>query len=390
MNKQLKWIIIFLLTYIICWFILFTILSIKEKFNPVPIPTPPSPPSPPPLPIPVVATITSKTVPSGTTTSLKRRSRFTRIVKIKKQIDHPTNTPLASLKSKIKKFTRGITTPNFFALKPAKLAPVLDQGDCGSCWAFVITGLLSDCTTMRVLKFGKHFSAQQLLSCYGYGTGCKGEIPEDVLLWMDETGFKLLPEEDGPYLQTKGGTVTTKCVIPKKGVMIKEGTVKSLCGFIERESVLKSKQTHEEKKIIKENIYRMKAELTNSGPFFGSITVWDDFVNFNGHGIYIKNSKIKRGGHAVEVVGWVDNGHDPRNIYKGGYWICKNTWGVDWGYLYDTPGYFAIRMGTNECGIESRSGTAVPDISFIGKKDTISSSLYYDNYFDYSQDVLYK
>ena len=38
--------------------------------------------------------------------------------------------------------------------------------------------------------------------------------------------------------------------------------------------------------------------------------------------------------HGITVVGWKD---DP-SIGNGGYWICKNTWGPNWGY----DGFFNI------------------------------------------------
>jgi hypothetical protein len=38
--------------------------------------------------------------------------------------------------------------------------------------------------------------------------------------------------------------------------------------------------------------------------------------------------------HGITVVGWKD---DP-SIGNGGYWICKNTWGPNWGY----NGFFNI------------------------------------------------
>jgi len=38
--------------------------------------------------------------------------------------------------------------------------------------------------------------------------------------------------------------------------------------------------------------------------------------------------------HGIVVVGWKD---DP-SIGNGGYWICKNSWGQDWGY----EGFFNI------------------------------------------------
>jgi len=52
--------------------------------------------------------------------------------------------------------------------------------------------------------------------------------------------------------------------------------------------------------------------------------------------------KFLRGGHYVTLVGWKD---DPK-IENGGYWICKNCWGTDWGY----NGFFNIeydKLSTN-------------------------------------------
>ncbi|KAF2343526.1 Peptidase C1A papain C-terminal, partial [Trinorchestia longiramus] len=57
--------------------------------------------------------------------------------------------------------------------------------------------------------------------------------------------------------------------------------------------------------------------------------------------------------HAVVLVGY---GEDEETGMK--YWIVKNSWGADWG----EQGYFKIRRGTNEVGIESgaSSATVIP------------------------------
>ena len=53
--------------------------------------------------------------------------------------------------------------------------------------------------------------------------------------------------------------------------------------------------------------------------------------------------------HAVLVVGYGEE-----NDVK--YWIVKNSWGTSWG----EDGYFRIRRGTDELGIESLAVFAVP------------------------------
>lgn len=50
--------------------------------------------------------------------------------------------------------------------------------------------------------------------------------------------------------------------------------------------------------------------------------------------------------HAVVAVGY---GEEKVNGKSEKYWIIRNSWGKRWG----EKGYFRIRRGTNECGIES-------------------------------------
>jgi len=69
------------------------------------------------------------------------------------------------------------------------------------------------------------------------------------------------------------------------------------------------------------------------------MSVYTDFLDYSG-GIYEYTSGTHEGEHAIVIVGY---GNED-NI---DYWICKNSWGENWG----ENGYFRIKFG--ECGIDS-------------------------------------
>jgi len=280
-------------------------------------------------------------------------------------------TPLKPLISPLKDFKKNQTFPDIYIYNPKYFSPVRDQGRCGACWAFVICSMLSDNVTIKIIKFGKDLNVQQLLSCYTGVNPCDGEAPEDVLIWLQNTGFKL--SIDSQYLQT-----ASQCVPSKEGISVEQGTVKSLCKFLKRESI--KNKTEEEYKLIEENIYNMKMQLLKDGPFFGSISVYEDFYNFLGNSVYVRTGDRFVGGHAIEVVGWVDKGVDLREGFQDGYWVCKNSWGLDWAPGYEFPGYFAIKMGVNECGIESRSGCAETNVEYTIESKEMPDYLVYNSY----------
>eukprot|EP00439_Symbiodinium_sp_Y106_P087159 s236_g40.t3 len=76
------------------------------------------------------------------------------------------------------------------------------------------------------------------------------------------------------------------------------------------------------------------------GPVETAFTVFSDFELYTS-GIYHHVSGEMAGGHAVRMVGWgVDGGVK--------YWKVANSWNPYWG----EKGFFRIRRGTNEGGIE--------------------------------------
>jgi len=77
-------------------------------------------------------------------------------------------------------------------------------------------------------------------------------------------------------------------------------------------------------------------------PILAQMDVYDDFEHYTG-GIYKytwDEDGYVNGYHAVCIVGYDTSGYTD-------YWICKNSWGTDWG----ENGFFKIKMG--ECRIET-------------------------------------
>jgi Papain family cysteine protease len=97
----------------------------------------------------------------------------------------------------------------------------------------------------------------------------------------------------------------------------------------------------------------IRVEIYKFGPVSTCMAIYDDFMSWNGDGVYQYNGTGKPlGGHAVVIVGW---GTSSDNIP---YWIVANSWGTKWG----DNGYFKIKRGTNECEIESNVVVALPDV----------------------------
>jgi hypothetical protein len=292
------------------------------------------------------------------------------------------NTPLTKLKSEIR-VQPDIDVSNFFCYNFYNLLEAGNQGIvCGSCWAFVVTGLIGDRMIVEYNGTIKiRLSAQQLLECYDPSKGCDGESPEDIFNWMINTNFVLGKADDIPYNQLDSNKISGICpkLESRFGIQLYKNSVYSIVEYIEP-------NTKPDPKILKNNILNMKRDLVTNGPFFATIAVYDDLFSFREDRPYINISKNFVGGHAIEIVGYCDPGVDPRDGYTEGYWICKNSWGHNWPINAVFPGYFTIKMGKNICGIESRCGAVQLNLHNIQAKS--SKQISFSNFTNYSNNFL--
>ena len=269
----------------------------------------------------------------------------------------PANVPLRPLKAPLEALDVNVKHPNFLMYKTDYLTKIQNQGLCGSCWVFAICYMIGDRVSISTSgKIIQPLSAQQLLQCYKPQSGCSGNSPEDLLFWITENRYMIRTSSDLPYLQYESTNIKDKCPLNIYGVTVEKDSVKSLTEFVE--------ETNYDRKVLEDNIKRMKVELLKHGPFYCAMTVYDDFYTYDGLSVYRHSPNAKKiGGHAIEIIGFCDPNIDFRVGAMGkGYWICRNSWGENWPLInQDNEGCFTILMGSNECGIESRSGSCDVD-----------------------------
>lgn len=87
-----------------------------------------------------------------------------------------------------------------------------------------------------------------------------------------------------------------------------------------------------------------------NGPVEGTMSVYEDFHHYK-RGIYQHVIGKLLGQHAVKIIGWGAENHTP-------YWIIANSFNRNWG----EDGFFRIKRGNNECGIEDNITAGLPKL----------------------------
>lgn len=190
-----------------------------------------------------------------------------------------------------------------------------DQVKCNGCWAFGVANHLSD--RFCVMGWDVVLSVQDLLECATGNKCCQGGSAENAYKYVMKTG--LVDEKCKPF--------DGKC---------NECRPKSCARY----------RCIQNSAWVTSDVNKAKKEIYERGPITAIYDVYADFAYYKG-GIYYRTTDEKSGIHSVTLVGWgVRNGME--------YWICKNSWGDDWG----DKGYFMIKMG--DSGINKYMTSCTP------------------------------
>ena len=207
------------------------------------------------------------------------------------------------------------------------ISPIKFQGN-GACWVFSAISVIE--SQIRKFAGGNVDLSEKEISCC-HPLGERGGTAFLGLAYVLENG--IVTEDRYPWNNILG----QDCNVPSPPDYYLNDYGVFYLGF----------------KPLEERINSIKSILMTRGPVCTGFTVYEDFPYYNG-GVYIWDGHSEIiGGHAVDLIGWQD---DP-SITNGGYWICKNSWGEDWG----EDGFFNIGYG--QCGIDEMIAWAFWDPS---------------------------
>lgn len=203
---------------------------------------------------------------------------------------------------------------------------VKNQGACGSCWAFSVTGNVEG---QQAIRHGEllSLSEQELVDCDTRDAGCNGGLPENA--------YKTLLEIGGLELESDYGYdgKDEACQYNRSSVAVR------VTGGLE----------------ISQNETEMAQWIFKNGPI--SVGLNANAMQFYKGGVsHPWKFLCDPDGvdHGVLIVGFGEHEY-PLFHKEMPYWVIKNSWGPEWG----EQGYYRLFRGEGVCGINTMTSSAV-------------------------------
>lgn len=199
------------------------------------------------------------------------------------------------------------------------VAPVQNQAQCGSCWAFGTVANMEAQHFLWSLDNGTFvkLSEQQLVSCdhfsdkTGIDQGCQGGWPDRAIQWTMNNGG-LTTEDEYPYVSGSGN-------VPDCDAS------HNLAFSVDSFHDLGANETF------------IAAYVAKWGPVVIGLQATSYWQQYTG-GILAQGCEQASANHAVAIVGFGSEGGTD-------YWIIRNSWGAKWG----EDGYIRLARNAANC-----------------------------------------
>jgi cathepsin B len=241
------------------------------------------------------------------------------------------------------------------------ITDIRDQSACGSCWAVAAAGVASDRLCIATNgSLQMPLSAQDMAFCSDID-GCHGGIVINAWIWMRQHGLVTGGQVNGsgpfgagycsayslPHCHHLGPNSSDP--YPRCPVQHNPACPKACdpTAIPPHNAFGDDKYGFEGNVKIFDTEEVIAAAVRAGGSVEASFRVFEDLEVY-AKGIYHHVKGRQLGAHAVRIIGWgVEDGIK--------YWKIANSWNRFWG----EDGFFRVRRGTNECGIEE--GAIAPE-----------------------------
>jgi len=220
-------------------------------------------------------------------------------------------------------------------------AVVLNQGTCGSCWAFAAASSLMNnlcivsaeqtLDTSSARRF--EVATQHILSCNPEGMGCDGGHGVAAKDSFKKNG--IVRSNDMPYTCGGGNALDHFKVASTSCAEFPWGGDTAQCGVAKND------------KWVFGGLYAIHGEtqmmqaLASGYTLFVSVLVSENFMYYVPPAVFVPDDTLA-GGHAMVVVGY-------GNYMGTPYWWIQNSWGTTWG----DGGFVKFGKGYDYLGVEA-------------------------------------
>jgi len=293
-------------------------------------------------------TITRRHRPCRPSNSKKAYEKYGEVITQKRPQDYIKTEDLPA-----SWFWGDVNNTNFLTLARNQHIPQY----CGSCWAFGTTSALGDRFNILRVQSGQqdiwpeiNLAPQVLINEDGGGT-CNGGDALGVYHYVHQNG---IPHETCQAYQAKNDphginrdlNICENCIPGNTSATFTPGT----CGPVTNFTLYYVGDYGH-----CSGIDNMKKEIYARGPISCAVDATSKFEQYTG-GIFSEKQVFITLNHEISVVGWgVDQSSGEA------YWVGRNSWGTYWGI----EGFFYIKMGSDNLGIESECTYGVPSFTKV-------------------------